>query len=191
MYCPHCGQQQASDEMRFCSRCGFPLGVIAQVLAQGGVLLTREDESQGQRMSPRQRGVRQGAMLMLSALLIVPLIIFAILLLDFDRLIPLIPLAAVVCVVGGFIRIAYALMFEAAAPPAAHLASTVLPATSSSFASAQLNTPMRGTALPPAQQQGTPLTDWRRRPETAEIVQPPSVTEHTTKLLEKESEKQG
>lgn len=190
MYCPQCGQQQASDEMRFCSRCGFPLGVIAHVLAQGGVLVTREVESQGQMMSPRQRGVRQGAMLMLSTLLIVPLIVFAILLLDFNFLIPLIPLSAVVCVVGGFIRIAYALMFEATAPSTAYVASPVMPAMSS-FASTQLNAPIRGTALPPAQPHAIPVTDWRRPPETAEIVQPPSVTENTTKLLEKESEKQG
>jgi hypothetical protein len=189
MYCPHCGQQQASDEMRFCSRCGFPLGVIAQVLAQGGVLLTQDAQSQEQRMSPRQRGVRQGAMLMLSTFLIVPLIVFAILLTGFDRLIPLIPLAAVVCVVGGFIRIAYALMFEAAAPLSYAPVASTLPAMP--FASAQLNTPMRGTALPPAQQQVMPVTDWRRRPETSEIVQPPSVTENTTKLLEKEAGEQG
>jgi hypothetical protein len=173
--------------MRFCSRCGFPLGVITEVLARGGVLATLDAGSQGQRMSPRQRGVRQGAMLMLSTVLIVPLMVFAVLLLHSDQLIPLIPLAAVFCFLGGLLRIAYALMFETAAPPVAFDASAVpvMP-----FAPAQLNAPMRGTALPPAQQ-GTPVTDWRRRPETSEIVQPPSVTEHTTKLLEKETGEQG
>jgi hypothetical protein len=186
MYCPQCGQQQASEEMRFCSRCGFPLGVITQVLAQGGVLAIGDAESQGRKMSPRQRGVRQGAMLMLSALLVVPLMVFAVLLFHSDFLIPLIPLSAVVCVVGGFIRIAYALMFDDAAPPAALNASTVAPAMP--FASAQLNAPVRGNAaLPPAQEMVMPSTDWRRRPETSEIVQPPSVTENTTKLLEKET----
>jgi 4-amino-4-deoxy-L-arabinose transferase-like glycosyltransferase len=191
MYCPQCGQQQATEEMRFCSRCGFPLGVITEVLARGGVLATHDAEGQGRKLSPRQRGVRQGAMLMLSALLIVPLMVFAVLLFHSDFLIPLIPLSAVVCVVGGFIRIAYALMLEDVAPPAALNASTVAPAMP--FASAQLNAPVRGTALPPAQQQqqGTPLTDWRRRPETSEIVQPTSVTENTTKLLEKEAGEQG
>jgi hypothetical protein len=184
MYCPHCGQQQSSEEMRFCSRCGFPLGVIAQVLAQGGVLATRDaDSSQGRRMSPRQRGVRQGAMLMLSALLIVPLIVFAVILSDFDSLIPLVPLSAIVCVVGGFIRIAYALMFEDAGPRALHGAS--IPSTP--LAQAQLNAPTRDQALPPAQ--STPVTDWRRPQETAEIIQPPSVTENTTRLLESKDER--
>ena len=38
MYCPGCGQQQNSNETRFCSRCGLPLGLVAEVLAYGGFL---------------------------------------------------------------------------------------------------------------------------------------------------------
>ncbi|HEY0385507.1 MAG TPA: hypothetical protein VGC64_05825, partial [Pyrinomonadaceae bacterium] len=37
-------------------------------------------------------------------------------------------------------------------------------------------------ALPPAQ--SIPVSTWRQRPNTAEIVNPPSVTEHTTRLLD-------
>ena len=184
MLCQQFGQQQASGEMRFCSRCGFPLGVITQVLAQGGVLTTLDAERQGRKMmSPRQRGLRQGAMLMLSTMLIVPVIVFIVILTDFDPLIPLIPLSAVVCFVGGLLRIVYALMFEADESHAA-------PIVAAPFAPAQLNAHMRGTALPPAQQD-MPIADWRRRPDTSEIVQPPSVTENTTKLLKKETEEQG
>lgn len=35
MFCPNCGQQQVSGETRFCSRCGFQLGVVKAVLAAG------------------------------------------------------------------------------------------------------------------------------------------------------------
>jgi len=38
MYCPSCGQQQISSETKFCSRCGMPLGLVAEVVAQGGYL---------------------------------------------------------------------------------------------------------------------------------------------------------
>ena len=38
MHCPRCGQQQASEEIRFCSKCGFPLGLISEILANGGFL---------------------------------------------------------------------------------------------------------------------------------------------------------
>jgi hypothetical protein len=181
MFCPHCGQQQASDVMRYCSRCGFPLGVISEVLAQGGVLATRQTGNQERGLSPRQRGVRQGAMLMLSAMLIVPVMVFAVLLTGIDGLIPLVPFSAVVCVVGGFIRMAYAFMFEAGAQPTRFttIPSVPLPPT-------QFSGPTRGQALPPAQ--ATPVTDWRRRQDTAEIYQPPSVTENTTKLLDRKDE---
>jgi hypothetical protein len=114
-------------------------------------------------------------MLMLSALLIVPLAVFVVIFLDYEKLIPLVPLTAVVCVVGGLLRIAYAMMFEHAGQS---------PAVYNIPAPTPLNAPTRNQALPPAQ--GTPVTDWRRRQETAEIMQPPSVTENTTKLLDKE-----
>ena len=180
MFCPQCGQQQVSGEMRFCSRCGFPLGVITEVVAQGGMLATRDTLVQGNKMSPRQKGVRQGAMLMLSTLLIVPLVVFLVLLTGTDRLIPLVPLSAVVCFVGGLLRIFYALLFEDAGPQLIQGAT----ASAAPFMPAQLNAHVRGTALPPAP--GTPVNAWRQRPETAEIIQPPSVTENTTKLLDKE-----
>ena len=38
MHCPSCGQQQVSSETKFCSRCGMPLTVVADVLANGGFL---------------------------------------------------------------------------------------------------------------------------------------------------------
>jgi hypothetical protein len=38
MHCPSCGQQQISNETKFCSRCGLPLGVVAEVVTYGGYL---------------------------------------------------------------------------------------------------------------------------------------------------------
>ena len=35
MFCPKCSQQQAADEVRFCSRCGFPLGGVKELLPRG------------------------------------------------------------------------------------------------------------------------------------------------------------
>jgi hypothetical protein len=42
-------------------------------------------------------------------------------------------------------------------------------------------------ALPPAS--ANKAGNWRPRPQTAEIYQPPSVTENTTRLLDKEDPK--
>src|SRR4051794_41005801 len=38
MFCPSCGQQQMSNETKFCSRCGLPLGIVSEVLVYGGYL---------------------------------------------------------------------------------------------------------------------------------------------------------
>ncbi len=38
MHCPRCGQDQVSEEIKFCSRCGFPLGLVSEILAHGGFL---------------------------------------------------------------------------------------------------------------------------------------------------------
>src|SRR6266446_2927026 len=38
MHCPSCGQRQVSNETKFCSRCGMPLGIVSDLLAHGGYL---------------------------------------------------------------------------------------------------------------------------------------------------------
>ena len=38
MHCPSYGQQQVSNETKFCSRCGMPLTLVSEVLVHGGYL---------------------------------------------------------------------------------------------------------------------------------------------------------
>ena len=38
MHCPRCGQQQISNQIKFCSRCGLPLEIVAEVLSHDGFL---------------------------------------------------------------------------------------------------------------------------------------------------------
>ena len=42
MFCPQCGHQQVSNDMRFCSRCGLSLGLVTYLLADSGNQLQRE-----------------------------------------------------------------------------------------------------------------------------------------------------
>src|SRR5918997_1257714 len=75
MYCPKCGQSQVSAEVRFCSRCGFPLVVVGDLLATGGVLPARVSgyEDTGVRpVSPRRRGVKKGIGLLIISILLIP-----------------------------------------------------------------------------------------------------------------------
>ena len=182
MYCPQCGQQQASSEMRFCSRCGFPLGGVAELLAQGGVLKAGGEELRENALSPRRRGVRQGILMMLLGAVIVP--ILAILNAHQDdtaMLEVLVAVSAVIFFAGGLMRVLYALLFEPSTPGV----KGHLPADISLAVPAQLKAGGRASALPQAQ--GIPVSEFTpRRMTTAELAQPPSVTENTTRLLDEE-----
>jgi len=74
MFCPHCGQQQISDEVRFCSRCGFALGGVAELLAHGGTLPPETTETGKPRRSPRYEGVRQGVLMLFIGAILVPIL---------------------------------------------------------------------------------------------------------------------
>jgi len=187
MFCPNCGQRQVSNEARFCPACGFPQEVVGELVANGGRLPWRPPQpSAPQELSPRQKGIRQGAMIMLSVLLFVPLLaIFGVALLGLPG--EIVALAAVGLPVGGFLRIMYALLFESNAPalPAAPQTAYAPPPTIPNY----LGTPQQAHALPP--RQGTPIPAPQRPPQrynTGELAEPPraSVTDHTTRLLDKQ-----
>jgi hypothetical protein len=179
MFCPQCSQQQASDERRFCSRCGFPLSVVAELLASGGVLAAHaEAEMEKPVVSPRGRGVRQGV-----ALLFIGWVITAVIavLTSTAHAHPevFIPMAGILFNGLGLGRIVYALLFEESMSPRKQQAA---PRYAPPVATTnELSGAPPVTALPPAQ--SIPVSDYQR-PRAADAVQPPSVTEHTTKLLD-------
>ena len=178
MYCPQCGQQQVSDSLRFCSRCGFPLEGVLQLLGSGGALPFYQ-QSGPQEMSARRKGVRQGAALVLAGAVLVP--VLGVIngfthgpnLLDI-----LVPLAAIIFFVGGLMRMLFAGIFEEGAPRHRIVTTSYAPP---SLSQVNAYTP---AVLPPAQ--NNPATGWRSRPNTSEIRQPSSVTENTTRLLDKD-----
>lgn len=181
MYCPQCGQQQVSDAVRFCSRCGFLLEGVTVVVASGGIIPTRYIQPRNHQLSPRNKGIRQGAMLMLSTLLLVPIVsIISVNFLGNPEVI--IPLTAIFCFIGGLLRILYAVLMEDAVPQMdPNQMGPYSPPAASQVNSA------RNAALPPAS--ANSVTGWMPRTKTAEIYQPPSITENTTRLLDKEDPK--
>jgi hypothetical protein len=186
MFCPHCGQKQISNEVRFCSSCGFHLNVVSDLLLTGGRLAYRQQPPNVPRqLSPRQKGIRQGAMMMLSSLVIVPIVIFiGVAMLDFDGV--LIPLAGSLCIMGGLLRMLYAVFFESDFQPDLQAATPayVPPPAPPNY----LGTPpQRNAALPPPQAAPVPAQNFRPpRYDTGELPPPPaSVTDHTTQLLDK------
>ena len=89
--------------------------------------------------------------------------------------------AAIICFIGGPLRMLYAAVFEEGAPNTLRAyGPPAAPMHAPQQFAARPQTP--ALAPPPARAQG----NWRGRPVTAELANPPSVTENTTRLLEKE-----
>jgi hypothetical protein len=183
MHCPQCGQQQVPGEVRFCSRCGFPLGTVSDLVANGGVLPKQELPTDQGGISPRRKGVQLGVTLVMLGIVLT--ILFGVLNNYVGTPELLTALSAVIGFVGGPLRILYALIFEEGAKKYYTLPPNYLPPHHVPATFAQ---PPRQTALPPGQQQQhTP--SFRQHQHTSEIIRPPSVTENTTRLLEKEPDK--
>jgi hypothetical protein len=187
MHCPQCGQQQVSSELRFCSRCGFPLGGVTELLANGGVIPQYQPPSDATpKVSPRRKGVQQGFALIFLAAVLTPLFGVLNAYLNFPEIFA--ALTAIIGFVGGALRVIYALIFEEGAQKVIYLNANPQPQAFPIYTQARPALDAnRAPQLPP--QQSVPAPNWRR-PDTAELNKPPSVTEHTTKLLEKRDEEE-
>lgn len=164
MYCPNCGQQQVSEEMRFCSRCGFQLGAVSALLTTGGASTnsTPTEVKSGKSLLANRR-TRQGAKIMFASGVLLPVgMIFSIV---FDNPGPL--LLPFIVFIAGLSWLLYFRLF-----------GEDTTTTSQTSAPAQLHAPQQ-SFLSASHASNIPNPTHR----TAEIVQPPSVTEHTTRLL--------
>ena len=171
MYCPQCSQEQVTEEMRFCSRCGFPLAVVSQLVSGGGALVGFDTEGKRQ-LSPRQKGIRWGALLMIISGVLVP-IVALLTAMKSDLAVLFIPVLLVFF--AGLARLLHGYLLAPTTPKDNRRALT--PATPH-LPGAQ------AAALPPGQ--NIPITTWRQPVNTAEMAHPPSVTENTTRLLNDE-----
>ena len=184
MFCPQCGQQQASGLVRFCSRCGFPLDGVIQVLNTGGMVPVYRSPEEAKQPSARKKGVRQGGMLLLAGAVIVPLLAVLASYSNATFLEILAAFAAIICFVGGPLRMLFAAVFEEGAP--APFAAQQRPFIPAPTQHGQFNPHVQHSALPPPPATPPP---WRARPITAELATPPSVTENTTRLLDRDDGK--
>jgi uncharacterized membrane protein YvbJ len=75
MHCPQCGQQQISDETRFCSRCGFSFDRSSRGLLRiRGLVPEQKTGLTGKiRLPSTTRGSNTGVFLFLLVFLLAPL----------------------------------------------------------------------------------------------------------------------
>jgi hypothetical protein len=183
MFCPKCGQSQVSEEVRFCSRCGFQLSGVIELLARNGVV-TQQTSAAPQAMSPRRKGLRQGGKLMFFGVIITAMLGILVGVTDGPGEVPAFSL---LIFVAGFFRLLYALLFEDKTPAP----QTLVPSPYAQHgAGGQFNPGARGGALPPGEFVPARVS-FAPRQETAEIAPPASVTDHTTRLLRDEDEAHG
>jgi len=184
MHCPRCGQQQVSEDIKFCSRCGFPLGLVSEVLAHGGYLPQLADlNNKNRKWLTRNFGLK------------ISLLWF--LLVDFI----LVPLAAITDAPGEVVAFLAVIGFCGALLMTV-LSFLFLQNESKSFAAQNefpnpagapaqyLGGNQNQTALPPPTSQpvssyAPPTAASWKAPDTGDLV-PRSVTEGTTKLLRKD-----
>ena len=175
MYCPNCGQQQASNEMRFCSRCGLALSGLADWLAGDRIVSTATPAvpatAPATLPSPRRKNIRRAAKMMFFSGAIFPIFLM-IALAENEEGAMLVPFFLF------FISLAWMLY--------ARLFSDPNPRVDTRATKTTHLTPMPPrSSLPPTST--IPISDMRGpQLRTNELAQPPSVTENTTRFLDKD-----
>lgn len=171
MFCPQCGQQQSTGEVRFCPRCGLSLVPHASLLAGDINAAAGPSRAQLSEQAAKRIGIRRGAKLMFISVVIAPVFLGLCFLIDGP--VPL--FVPFTLFLAGLAWMIYAWLFgdelinvNQYTPPQNLKAGGEKPA---------LGAPQ----FIPA-----PLFN-QQRTNTAEILQPPSVTENTTTLLDKDA----
>lgn len=189
MFCPRCGQQQASGDLRFCSRCGLPLGVVSEVLAHGGTLPQLFELNREKKWLTRNNGLKFGLIwFLLLDFLLVPLIAI----MGGEELVAII---AILGFVGALIITLYSLLFLQKEPKFSTSAAQMAEMqTTHQVAQTAGGYEQPAGELPP--QKTRPASEYTappqsaagnwKAPDTGDLVAPGSVTEGTTKLLNKD-----
>ena len=175
MFCPKCSQQQVSDETRFCSRCGFQLNVVK-------ALLTEENQASGEAIAKPDRSLRKRDMTIGAAIMFFFALVAAAITVDM----PASHSARIVLLVVAWLILSLLLNIK---PIIQYFlrADNSAPAEDDFSVSKTISKlAARGkNALPEAR--SIPATDFAMPAvNTAEMVKPPSVTERTTNLLDKD-----
>lgn len=167
MHCPQCGLQQVSGKVRFCRACGFSLSGVKELVLSD----KRAAKAEKTRF---ETAFNQGLALMLVSL--VAAIILT--LLQDTHLIPQIyaKIVAAFFILAGLARMFYPYVVGKSSGRKEQ--ETLFYETDD-----QIETGKLPFSLPASH--SIPVSDFgSRRVDTAEMIQPPSVTEHTTKLLD-------
>lgn len=181
MFCPKCSQQQVSEEASYCSRCGFALAGVSELIAHDGLLPARTDDEAQWWLSRRQKKHLWGGAILLLLGVVLTLFMSA-----FDDIgapgETFAMIAAIIFFLVGLLglgKIVYAFFAGEEKGSAGRMVSAV----PGKAQPGRMASRPRADALPPAQ--SIPVAAFNAsRVDTAEMAHRPSVTEGTTKLLD-------
>jgi len=162
MFCPKCSQSSATESTQFCSKCGFNLKGVRNLI---------EGKESENTISNRQKGIRQGSKLILLSLVLYPaFVLLSALFPPNDVLLESSPSTTLFEQIGwailwticlsGVARIFYSLIFER---NSASIDNEIKQ-------TGQINSNEAKAALPP--QQSTPVSDFGRWKTTEELFEP-------------------
>jgi hypothetical protein len=174
MSCWSCLLFTDSNGANFCSWCGVSL--VQNSVHSAAAWRSSASEGAGSRvrLSPREKGVRQVALIMLSTLFIPIVALVGVVFASLP--VELVPLTAILCFVGGLLRVFYALLLEEGAAARPHPQWAVPDVRF--FQPASVTHPPVARPISPVNHKtaSVPSNFERRSP-------PPSITENTTRLL--------
>ncbi|MFN0278224.1 MAG: hypothetical protein ACKVRN_06430 [Pyrinomonadaceae bacterium] len=178
MHCPNCGQQQVSNETKFCSRCGMPLGLVSEVMANGGFLPQLAELEKGSNtLLTRKNGLVFSLFWMIFFLLILAVIFGGILGIDLAG-----EIFSVIGIFGGLLIAIFSLGFLKKTPKYLGAGIPSQQHVPASLYGQPVNALPPQQSVPASVYQAPATGSWR----DTNDLEPASVTENTTKLLEKE-----
>lgn len=163
MFCPRCGQEQATQDVHYCSRCGLRLTLIKDLLTANGSPEPHYPLEKRDEWFFRKSQYRRGAKMLFTSLVLFPImLIFGLATGQPEPLVILFILFFISVVWLLYRRLFYKEESRVTTPAA----------FGNNQAQAYLNPPSLFA---------TPVSDTRIK--TAEMIPPPSVTESTTRKL--------
>lgn len=182
MHCPRCGQQQMSEETKFCSRCGFPLGLVSEILSHGGFLPQLAEVYKSKKTLTRRNGLIFSLFWFLTLTVILASLVGIT-----DGPGELIGTLALLGTVGGLMLALASVLILKNEPAKLSLNQHEAANENSRNIHGTQPTALPSAEFQTAQSYAPPAHSWKV-PNTGDYARPGSVTEGTTKLLQKEEE---
>jgi hypothetical protein len=180
MHCPRCGQQQVSEEIKFCSRCGFPLGLVSELISHGGFLPQLADLPKNKKWLTRKNGLKFSLIWFIFFTMLCP----ALAGLGGEE--ELAGFFAILGSLGGLLMMVSSFLFLPNEPKL-YQAENIMqqPNHPAQFAQGAQHQALPPQSYQPAESYIPAAGSWKA-PNTGDLVQPGSVTDATTKLLKRD-----